>query len=315
MMGNQFKAYILVGLTVLLWSTVASAFKITLREVDFLQLLFYASMTSFIILTIILFLSGRIRELINQESCDLLRSAGMGLINPLVYYILLFKAYSLLPAQEAQPLNWTWPIVLTLLSALILKQRISIRGIFAILMCFLGVVIIAVRGNFTGLKFENLWGVSFALSSSLFWAIFWIFNLKDERQPLIKLTLCFFFGTIYSAMVVGLFSKFQIAGLVALLGMVYIGLFEMGITFILWLKALSLARSSASIATFAYITPFLSLVFIRIVVGERILWSSIVGLLLIISGIIFQEWRMSNLKSVIQNKARTNFQQPNIISH
>ena len=34
-----------------------------------------------------------------------------GFLNPFLYYIILFKAYSLLPAQEALSLNYTWPLV------------------------------------------------------------------------------------------------------------------------------------------------------------------------------------------------------------
>ena len=34
----------------------------------------------------------------------------MGLFNPFLYYLVLFKAYDLLEAQEAGTLNYIWPI-------------------------------------------------------------------------------------------------------------------------------------------------------------------------------------------------------------
>ena len=40
-----------------------------------------------------------------------------------LYYLILLKAYQLLPAQVAQPLNMIWPVILVFLSVPILKQK------------------------------------------------------------------------------------------------------------------------------------------------------------------------------------------------
>ena len=62
----------------------------------------------------------------------------------------------------------------------------------------------------------------------------------------------------------------------------------MGITYILWLKALSLSRTTAQVGNLIYLSPFLSLFFIRIVVGEPIAASTVLGLALIVTGIVAQ---------------------------
>ena len=124
-MENQKQAYIYAILAVLIWSTVASAFKISLRYLDFLQLLFYASIVSIIILLIILLIQNKAVLLKKYSKKDYLHSALLGFLNPFMYYVVLFKAYSLLPAQEAQPLNYTWPIMLVLLAFPLLKQKIK----------------------------------------------------------------------------------------------------------------------------------------------------------------------------------------------
>ena len=64
----------------------------------------------------------------------------------------------------------------------------------------------------------------------------------------------------------------------------------MGITFVVWMKALTLSDSTARIGNAIYITPFLSLVFIHFVAGEQLLPSSIIGLILIVTGITLQQW-------------------------
>ncbi|NQU06833.1 MAG: EamA family transporter, partial [Calditrichaeota bacterium] len=105
-MTNQTKSYFYTAAAILLWSTVATAFKLTLQETDYLQLLFFASLASVLSLFLIIVIRRKSKLLFNQTRRNLLNSALLGLINPTLYYLVLFKAYSLLPAQEAQPLNW-----------------------------------------------------------------------------------------------------------------------------------------------------------------------------------------------------------------
>jgi len=70
------------------------------------------------------------------------------------------------------------------------------------------------------------------------------------------------------------------------MGSVWIGLFEMGITFVVWDRALRLAKNTAQVANLIYLTPFVSLLFIGGILSESIMWSTVVGLILIVSGIL-----------------------------
>ncbi len=290
-MTQQQRAYLYAALAVFFWSTVATAFKLALTVLDFIQLLWLASFSSCVVLIAVLFKQGRVHKLWHQSHRAWLHSAGLGLINPFLYYLLLFKAYDVLPAQEALALNYTWPLVLSLLSVPLLKQRLRLISLLAIVLSFMGVLIIATRGQFSHLNFANPTGTLFALSSSLGWALFWIFNLRDQREPVLKLASSFLFGVVYTTVALLLWSHWPPLHWGALLSGVYVGCFEMGITFILWLKALSLARDSASISNIAYLAPFISLVFIAVILGETILLSSILGLILIICGILIQTLR------------------------
>jgi len=285
---NQTKAYLFAALTVLLWSTVASAFKLTLRSLSFIQMLFIASVVSTAALFLILLVQGKWNDLKASSKNDLVRSAGLGFLNPFIYYLVLFKAYAVLPAQEAQPLNWTWPIMLVLLSAVLLKQKIGLKSIFAIMVSFAGVLVISTQGNFQDLRFSNAFGAALALSSSIIWALFWIYNVKDSRDEVLKLFLSFGFGSLYTLAAVLLSPEglhFSTAGTI---GAAYIGLFEMGLTFVFWLKALKLSRTAAQVSNLVYLAPFISLFFIALIVGEEIRLSTISGLVLIISGILIQ---------------------------
>ena len=283
------RAWLYALSAVLLWSTVASVFKLTLRHLDFLHLLLISSWTAFLALFLVLATQGKVSLLSRLTGRELLRSAGLGALNPYLYYLVLFKAYSLIPAQEALALNYTWPVVLVLLSVPLLGQRIGAGSVGAILISFFGVVLIATRGDLSALGVSHPLGSSLALGSSLIWAVFWIFNLRDRRDPVLKLFLSFGFGSLFILATVLLGEEIRIPAWPGLLGGVYSGLFEMGLTFLLWLKALELATTTARVSNLVFLSPFLSLGFIRVLVGEPILPSTLAGLVLIICGILLQQ--------------------------
>jgi len=139
-MKQTSKAYIYALCSVVLWSTVATAFKLGLQELSPLYLILAASAVSLITFFIVIAIQGRIRELFTVSWSGLGKSALLGVLNPFGYYLILFQAYSMLPAQVAQPLNMVWPITLALLSAPLLKQKITFRNIIAIFISFIGVI-------------------------------------------------------------------------------------------------------------------------------------------------------------------------------
>jgi len=290
-MKRQTQAYCYGLATVLLWSTVASAFKLSLRHMDHLQLLLYASLTSLVTLVAILAAQGRLGLLTGMSRRQWLVSAGFGLINPFLYYIVLFKAYDLLPAQEAQPLNYTWAVTLALLSIPLLGQKISAKDLAALAVSYAGVLAISTHGDPLGFSFSDPLGVALCLCSTVIWALYWIYNTRDTRDPVAGLAANFGCGTVYILVAVCLFSEPVVTDWRGLAGAAYVGVFEMGLTFVLWLKALKLSETTAKVGNLIFISPFVSLVLIHFLVGEDILPSTIWGLVLIMAGIALQQMK------------------------
>ena len=131
-MKRQRNAYLFGIAAVMLWSTVASAFKLSLRYLDPAQLLLYSSLVSVFALSLILAFQGKLGAIFTCSKSEYLQSFRLGLINPFLYYLVLFKAYDLLPAQIAQPINYTWALTMTFLSIPLLKQKIGVQEIVAV---------------------------------------------------------------------------------------------------------------------------------------------------------------------------------------
>lgn len=289
-MDKQRQAYLYAIPAVVFWSTVATAFKIALSSINFLQLLFYSSFVAVVALFVIILLQGKLNLFKKLTTKDYFRYILTGFLNPFFYYVVLFKAYSILPAQIAQPLNYTWPIMLVLLSIIFLKQKISLKSIIAILVSFFGVVIISLQGNVHSFKITNTFGVLLALGSSIIWAAYWIINVKDKNDEAIKLFLSFAFGFVFIFIANIIFTKIIIPDFTGLSAAIYVGLFEMGITFFLWMKALQISQTNDKICNLVYLSPFVSLIFIHFIIGETIYFTTFIGLTFIVAGILMQNF-------------------------
>ena len=288
-MNKTRQSYIYALLAVFFWSTVPTVFKISLSVLAVLPMLTIASVTSSVALFAVIISEKKTRLLRSATRGDILSSAALGLVNPFLYYLLLLNAYKLLPAQVAQPLNMIWPIILVFLSVPILKQKIKARSFLALFISFIGVYIISSQGDLFNPGKANLRGVLLATGSSVFWAFYFILNVRDKRDEAIKLFMNFLFGSIY--LVAALFitgSMPDSLGFKGLASSVYVGIFEMGITFFFWLKALQLAETTDKVSNLIYIAPFLSLIFVNFVLHETVYLTTLAGLLLIIGGIVIQ---------------------------
>ncbi len=287
------KAYLYGIATVLLWSTVASAFKLSLRYLDYAQLLLYASAVSTVALGCAVLVQGKVSHLWSEARRAWGRALLLGLCNPLAYYLVLFSAYERLPAQEAQPLNYTWALTLALLSVPLLKQRLRWQDGVGGIVCYAGVLVISTHGDVFALHFTDSLGVVLALGSTVLWALYWIFNTREAGDPTVRLFLNF----ALSLPVVCLYCAWQsslwpvpIEGLV---GAGYVGLFEMGVAFVLWQQALRYAENTAQVGNLIFVSPFLSLGFIYLLVDEAIRPSTPVGLALVVVGLVLQQMRSS----------------------
>ncbi|NDV19779.1 EamA family transporter [Pseudodesulfovibrio sp. JC047] len=300
-MTNSKKAIFFGLVTVGIWSTVASAFKIALTELDPFQLLLIACTTSIVALAGIMAFQGTLHQLFAMPRREMLRSALLGILNPFLYYIILFKAYDLLPAQEAQPINYTWAITLSLLSIPLLGQKMSSKDLGAICLSYFGIVVISTHGNPFSLEFSNLTGVGLALASTVIWAVYWIFNTRSTAEPLAGLLLGFLCAFPLILVTTLCVSELPTVSTKAALAALYVGIFEMGITFALWLTAMKYAATpdgggTARIANLIFLSPFLSLIFIHFLVGEEILPATVAGLGFIVAGNCLMQYKKSATK-------------------
>ena len=286
---DQRRAMLLGLSAVVLWSTVATAFKLSLQHLSPTQLLAWAGLFSTLVLAVFVSLQRKWQEVGATLRERPLYYLALGALNPCFYYLVLFRAYDLLPAQQAQALNYTWALTLSLLAVPMLKQRLGGRDALALLLGYSGAVVIATRGNLLALEFDSGLGVALALGSTVLWALYWILNTRASASPAAGLFLCFALGTPLVWGVLVFEGGLGLPGMAGLAGAVYVGLFEMGVTFMLWLAAMRSASNVSRVGNLIFLSPFLSLIFIYLFLGERIVPATWIGLGMIVAGVVWQQ--------------------------
>ena len=273
---------------VMLWSTVATAFSLSLEYLTPLQLVTLATVVSWCFFAIRLSSAERRQAL--RAASPKARATGLlvGWLNPGLYYLVLFAAYDRLPAQEAMAINYSWGITLALLAAPLLRQRLSSGALLAACISYSGIVVIATRGAPLSLEFAQPLGVGLALLSTLLWSLYWVINTRLSLDPEVNLFLNFSgalplllallwwgdtpFPTVWQGWAGGL----------------YVGLFEMGLAFVLWMGAMKATTSTLRISSLIFLSPPLSLVLIWVIAGEPVKAYTLIGLVLILFGLWLQ---------------------------
>lgn len=281
---------------VLLWSTVATAFKIALDYLHPSELLLFACTSSALALLVVSIVQGKLGQIKIELKQRPLYYLCASLLNPIGYYLVLFGAYSLLPGSQAQPINYTWAISLTILSAVVLKQPISKKDGIACLIGYLGVFVIATKGNIFDVQFDSGLGVGLAVFSTFLWSGFWIINAKNLTDSTVSLTINFSVASVLLWIVLGPGFDFSKLNLISTSAVIYIGLFEMGITFLFWSKAMKLTNNTSVIANLIFLSPFVSLILLHYIRGEQIYFSTLIGLLIIIAALLIQQVKRSHKK-------------------
>lgn len=299
-MNQNTKSIVLASVAVLSWSTVATAFKIALRQLSTFEMLLIATATSLLIFAVLLTIERKWGELRHIPNKMWAYGAVMGFVNPVAYYLILFQAYDMLPAQVAQPANYLWPIVLLVLLAVFNRQPIAPKKYIGMTVSLVGLTLVSFGGkSVTG--YISPVGLALGLGSAFLWATYWLLNekFKGVVSESVGLFLGFLFGMVY--LLIGMiFVPVNIPSTSALLSGIYIGAFEMGIPFVCFGLALRRTSNPALINQLCYLAPFMSLFFISMVLGESISPATLLGLSLIVGGIVYNQY-FAQSRGVVTN--------------
>lgn len=281
------KEYLFAGISILSWASTAAVGTLMMDSLSESALVFYTSLAATVFLLILVAVTGRLPLLRTLHLKDLFRMAALGVLGMFLMSLFFYNGLARLEAQQAYIINYLWPILIVVFSWLILRQPITARTCFALLLSFFGVIIVATEGNLANLSGVDFGGVVSCLLGACCYALFAVFNTQVKYDKFVAMLVYYASTTLVSLLFLAVQEPIPILSAAQWGGTIWLGMVTSGLAYTTW--ALAMDRGdTAKLSNLAYLTPFLSLVYIFFLLHEPISMSSYLGLVFILSGVLLQ---------------------------
>lgn len=280
------KSYFYAGISILIWSTLATVSKLMLNRLNSYQVLMFSAFFAAIALLVITVINGKIKLLGRYRIKDYFISLLIGLPGTFLYYVFLYAGTAKMAASQAFIINYLWPIMSVVFACIILKEALTTRKCIAFAVSFLGVLTVA-GGDLFAFQSETLIGVGLCILAAVSYGAFTALNRKWNYDDQITVMISFFVTFVLTVVINILMGDKLDIGPLEVLGFAWNGIFVMATATVMWALSLK-SGDTAKISNLAYATPFLSLVWTFFILNEPIEPLSVVGLAVIVLGIFIQ---------------------------
>ncbi len=199
-----------------------------------------------------------------------------------------------LQTSEAGTSAWivsTTPVFMALLGWLLLKEQLGWIKNLGILLAFLGVLVVVLKGDFASISIGSFGtpGDRLFLISSVNWAVFSALSRRGLKLHPASLMMFYVmsFGWLFTSLsFLATKGFFEISSLTfkGWIGIAFLGIFCSGLAYIAWYDALK-ALPAAQTGAFLYIEPLVAVVVAFFVLGEAITPASLIGGVAILFGV------------------------------
>ena len=273
----------------LTWATNSAVVKSLLSEIPNMQALCVGSFVAFLFLLAVNLKNGALREMKKYSLRQYGYMAVLGFTGMFLYSALYYFGLTQLTAQEACIINYLWPLMLVLFSCLLLKEKLTVMKITALICSFIGIIILSSGGAASAGGSRGA-GVFCCIAAAAFYGLFSILNKKADFDQSISM-MVFWLTTALCALLTGLLSEsWTPMGSMQWAGMLWLGAVINGAAYLTWALALRDADNTASVANLAYLTPFLSVIISAIFLKEGFHPRALIALIFIVGGILLQSF-------------------------
>jgi drug/metabolite transporter (DMT)-like permease len=280
-------AYILGGITIVLWSSTSLTVNLAYRwGVSTLQVLTLVTFFAFIFNALAALMGEGVRGF-RWTVREWGKLALLGCLGIFVYAGAFYWGFHL--GGPVYPLltNYLWPALLVVISVLRKKNTLRWEAWIGLTLAFGGVVlaICAQYGSASTNPPHVYLGMALGLLAALSWAVFSSYASDLKVKPFSSQTVyngsglaCFLLLTLWQPVTFDVtWQGFAL--------MAYLGTLVNGLGYVFWLIALRTA-SPARIAPLVYLCPFLALGLVSLFLNEHIYPLTYLGLVVNIAGVI-----------------------------
>ncbi len=290
-----------------LWGSGHTAGKIALRELDAGELAVLRPGAAWLVLVVLLVLSGRSMAALLELRASWRLLLALGLLGYAGAGGSTVVALSLLPAGITSLLTSLSPLMLVLGTAVFARRAVRPLQIVGAVVGFLGVLVLSGAGIETvgGLRDQALVGVAIALFSPICWAGYTALARRlGNRDALVTTTLT---SGIGSAAVACLavpthdWSSLGSTSPMTWLATLWAGGMAIGCAYVVW--SIVLRRlPPTSVLPFNYATPVFSLALAFLVLGEPLTPAVLLGAVGIMAGVVLSQ--VDDFRLMARGKAK-----------
>jgi drug/metabolite transporter (DMT)-like permease len=294
-MTGKTKGTLLVLVCVSLWGLIPVVAKLGQSSLDNHQFLFWSSLVSFIVLTSTAVFKGNYRLLRTISIKQGFYLAFLGLLGTYFYYLFLYLGYASAVGMEVLVVQYSWPILIVVLSLVILRERLSPHGVVAIALGFIGVTIVLTQGQFDQINVSNPRVILLVAAGAFCFALFSVLSKKIKFDSTLVVSIYFLSASLASLSSMAYFSEFVVPQSSDWLPILLNGVLVNGFSYLFWIQALKISNASY-LAPFTYLAPVLSAIYLVLFFDEKITVYYLVGLVCVISGGLVNTLAKSGLK-------------------
>jgi drug/metabolite transporter, DME family len=269
---KPFSPVLLVVIAVLLWSTGGMFIKLA-TNLDAYQVTFFRSLLAGITVLILTWRDG-------------LRINAFGAMCSVIYAVLLFLfvwATKHTTAANAIFLQYTAPIYILILAPFVIGEKFHLRDLATVIFCIAGMSLFFV-GDLTVGDYQ---GNIAALGSGIFLGLY-IMLLRHPKALGMNGTITVIYGNFLLALLtlpsgIAAFPKAQLMDYAAV---GFLGVFQIGISYILFIKGVRGGTRPLDASIIGFIEPLLNPVWVFLFVGERPSNWAVLGGIIIIATVV-----------------------------
>ena len=203
---------------------------------------------------------------------------------------LLYVAMQTTSAVNVGLISSIFPVTIALFSLIILKIKLSHVQIIGMVICFIGVIVVILRGDISTISHlvfveGDLWMLAGVFCGSLYPVLL---HNKPDIHPFSLLAILILLGTLVSfpLFLVDIFQQRYIQNNQQVwLGLLYISIFPSLLSYMFWNRGIELIGANRA-GLFLNLVPILTAILAYIFIDEKISWFHYLGLMIIIGGML-----------------------------
>lgn len=289
-------AMTIVGSTVVVGKMITNQFPIFLSQ----------ELSLMIALPILIYLSikmeGGLKVVGRRDMIFLFLQAFTGIY---LFRVLLLCGLKYTSASESGIITSTTPVVLAVISFIFLREKVTRNKAVGIIIVLLGILIINIFGGMTEIERGSnpVLGNLLVFSAVICEALFTIFRKLVSKR--ITPIVCSTYVVMFGILIFFPFSLYEAKGfeffkysIFEYMPIIYYGIFGTVLAYILWFKGVRYVEAS-TVAVYTGVMPISSVCLSYIILQEAFSWIHIIGILIVISGVLFISVQKDHTKSYI----------------